>query len=61
MKKQNKYVYLWVVQGSYSQGWVDLTTSENYKEAWDDFRSYRDNETEYFYRIIKRRELNTIA
>ena len=55
----NKYQYLWVVQGYYDKyyGWEDLTQSENWEEARDDFKAYRENETEYSHRMIQRREL----
>jgi hypothetical protein len=59
MKKINKYIYLFVVQGNYgSYGWEDLTQFENYKEAREDLKSYRQNETGIPHRMIKRRELN---
>jgi len=58
MKKQNKFVYLFVVQGFYSQGWEDLTQSENRTEARDDLKAYRENERGTF-RMIQRRELNS--
>jgi hypothetical protein len=56
-KKQNKYSYIFVVQGFYSYGWEDLTQSESRKEARDDLRTYQQNEPGAF-RIIQRRELN---
>lgn len=58
MKKQNKFTYLFVVQGFYSQGWEDLTQSENHTEARADLKAYRENEPGAF-RIIQRRELNS--
>ena len=54
----NKYEYLWIVQGKYSQGWEDLTAG-NYKEAKEDLKAYRENEQGLF-RIIQRRTLNRI-
>jgi len=57
MKKENKYNYLYVLQGSYSYGFEDLTTSENKREIMNDLRDYRENEGGA-YRIVKRRELN---
>jgi hypothetical protein len=58
MKKQNKYSYLFVVQGFYSGQWEDLTQSEKRKEARDDLKAYRDNEPRTPTRVIHRRELN---
>lgn len=60
MKKVNKYLYLWVVQGHYAAGygWEDLTQSESYKEARADLKDYRINETNYPHRMIHRREPN---
>lgn len=57
-KKQNKYAYLFIVQGFYSQGWEDLTESENRAEARADLKVYRENERGSF-RMIQRRELNS--
>ena len=59
MKKQNKYKYLYVVQGNYGYGWDDLTSSEDYKEAKQDLKDYNLNEN-YSHRIIQRRELNEV-
>jgi hypothetical protein len=58
--KTNKYLYLYVVQGYYtkSYGWEDITQSENYIEARNDIRAYRENERGYMFRMIHRRELN---
>ena len=58
--KKNKYLYLFVVQGNYGYGygWEDLCQSESWKEAKSDLRSYRENETQYPHRLIKRREPN---
>ena len=57
--KKNKFVYLFVVQGYYDSyyGWEDLTQSEDYKEARNNLKDYRDNEPGP-HRLIKRRELN---
>lgn len=57
MKKTNKYIYLYVLQGFYGYGWDDLTASENYSEIREDLKAYRENEHGK-YRIIQRRELN---
>jgi len=61
MKRQNKYVYLYVVQGNYGygHGWEDLTASTIYKEARNDLKAYRVNSPEGRYRLIQRRELNS--
>lgn len=45
---------LFVVQGNYGHGWEDLTASASYKEARDDLRSYRANDTAPV-RLIQRR------
>lgn len=58
MKKQNKYVYLNILQGNYGYGWDDLTSSESYREIKNNLSDYRKNEGGT-YRIIKRRILNT--
>jgi len=53
----NKFLYLYVLQGFYGQGWEDLTASENRAEVRDNLKDYRDNERGA-YRIIKRTEAN---
>lgn len=60
MKKVNKYLYLWIVQGNYGDlyGWEDLTAEDTYKEARMQLKAYRENEPEYRHRLIHRRELN---
>lgn len=60
-KRTKKFTYLHVVQGNYGYGWDDLTESESYREARTDLRCYRENETQYSHRMIKRRELNAQA
>ena len=57
MKRINKYLYLWIVQGFYSYGWEDLCASEKYSEARSDLRAHRENEP-YPMRLIHRREPN---
>ena len=56
--KTNKYIYLFVIQGDYGQGWEDVDQSENYKEARENYRLYKSEEPVYAHRMIKRRELN---
>ena len=57
--KQNRYNYLFVLQGKYEpHGWEDLTASKNYKEMRVERRLYQTNEGGN-YRIIQRRELRT--
>ena len=60
MKRINKYLYLWVVQGYYysGYGWEDVCQSEHRKEAREDLKDYRKNEPEYPHRMIRRREPN---
>ena len=59
MKRINKYLYLFVVQGNYGYGWEDLTASESYKAAIADLRAYRKNDNYAVgHRLVKRRELN---
>lgn len=62
MKKINKYVYVWVVQGNYGYGhrWEDLTQSESHREARTNLKEYRENEPAR-HRLIRRRELNPLV
>jgi hypothetical protein len=41
MKQKNKFVYLYIVQGNYGQGWEDIAASETWKESRDDLKAYR--------------------
>ena len=56
MKRKNKYLYLYVLQGNYAHGFEDLCASESWREMRDNLREYRENEGGA-YRIIERREL----
>ena len=56
--KQNKYIYLWIVQGRYGLGWEDVDASESYREARESLKAYRTNEPKFPHRLIKRREVN---
>tara|TARA_R110000824_G_C15187886_1_gene674430 strand:+ start:937 stop:1116 length:180 start_codon:yes stop_codon:yes gene_type:complete len=58
MKQKNKFVYLYIIQGNYGQGWEDIAASESWKESRSDLKAYRENMPEYPYRRIKRREAN---
>lgn len=58
--KQNKYIYLHVLQGNYGFGWEDLTASESFREVRQNKKEYIENEGGQ-YRIIQRRELNENA
>lgn len=57
-KKQNKYEYIYVLQGNYGygNGWEDLTAEESYREIRQRKKEYRENEGGN-YRIINRRVL----
>ena len=56
MKQKNKFVYLYIIQGNYGQGWEDIDASESWKESRSNLKAYRENMPEYPYRRIKRRE-----
>lgn len=50
-----KTIDMWIVQGNYGEGWEDVTSSENYKEARQDLKDYRENDKIYSYRLILKR------
>ena len=58
MKKENKFVYLRVLQSDYGygHGWEDLCASESRAEIVANLGEYRENEGGT-YRIITRRVL----
>jgi len=59
MKKNNKFSYIYVLQGQYGQGWEDLTAEDQNLAGWkaikQTHKEYCENEGGN-YRIIKRRE-----
>lgn len=59
MKKVNKWLYLYIIQGHYGDyGWEDVNTEETLKDARRSLREYNENEPQYPHRRIRRRELN---
>ena len=45
LTRRPKTQTLYVVQGNYGHGWEDLTASADHKEARDNLRDYRQNDT----------------
>lgn len=67
----NKYTYYKVIQGNYGSGWDDVAFHECDSSGWiknkedrnafkTNVKAYRDNEPQYYHRVIFRKELNTI-
>jgi hypothetical protein len=56
--RARKTQIMWVVQGNYGygHGWEDVTAEENWKEAKERLREYRENERGVPFRAIRRRE-----
>lgn len=54
--KARKFDYWIVVQGNYGYGWDDERFEDNWKEARQRLREYRENGPGA-YRLIQRREL----
>jgi hypothetical protein len=54
----NKWKYIYFVQGSYGQGFEDLTAHENKEDAKAEMRVYDDNER-YPHRVILRKVLTS--
>lgn len=65
MKKQNKYAYLYVLQGNYGYGWDDLMSWDQdkdelaFRSSREHLKWYRQNEKQATHRIVQRRVLNT--
>lgn len=63
-KKENKYIYYWVIQGYYSgcYGWEDESFYDKreytYSDVRKDLKEYKIASPEHAHRIIERRELN---
>lgn len=55
MKYQRKTTDEYTLQGSYGQGWEDLTSEESFKAIKERLKDYRDNEPGGSFRWIKRR------
>ncbi len=60
-RKPSKFLYLFVIQGDYGQGYEDLTAEETWREARARYVEYRHNEPRTVVRIVKRRELREVA
>ena len=64
MERQNKYNYLWVIQGYYGYGWEDLSEynkkEDSYSLVKHDFREYCIADS-YPKRIVNRRERNDMV
>jgi|TARA_R110002074_G_scaffold34824_4_gene95325 hypothetical protein len=58
MTRQNKYLYLYVVQGNYGGYWEDLSESDTHKEARYNLTEYMISSGPSPHRIIQRREPN---
>jgi hypothetical protein len=58
MTRQNKYLYLYVVQGNYGGYWEDLAESDTHKEARYNLTEYMISSGPSPHRIIQRREPN---
>jgi hypothetical protein len=60
MKKPNKYLYGYKVQGYYAShyGWEDVTWEDTCRQAREQLKCYRGNCPEYPHRIVKGREEN---
>jgi hypothetical protein len=43
------------IQGNYGQGFECVTTEEKYSAAREQLKTYRENESQYYHRIVKRR------
>jgi hypothetical protein len=54
-KYVRKTVDEWHTQGNYGCGWETVTIDDNYADAKQMLRDYRENEPEYPHRLIKKR------
>jgi len=48
--------YEWELRGNYGYGWDVLTTCDNLKEAREQERTYRANDTSATYKVVRVRE-----
>jgi hypothetical protein len=56
--EDDKYTYLWVIQGDYGSGWEDIDQDEHYCLMLENLKCYNKNEPGYTHRLINRRVLN---
>lgn len=56
MKKENKYIYLSVIQTCYAGYWEDESAYTDFKELQEDKRNYRNEGIRF--RTVNRRVLN---
>jgi hypothetical protein len=55
-----KYIYEYIVQGNYGQGWEDVGAHTSRRDARAEKRTYDENES-YPHRVIFRRTLRDAA
>lgn len=60
-KKPPLFIDEYVIQGNYSQGWEDVTATNDWKEARQLRKDYRENEPQYPHRTVTRKEFNQEA
>ena len=46
---------IWVTQGNYGYGWEDVDTNLNCVDGRQSLKTYRSNDTQYCYRLLKKR------
>ena len=51
--RKTKDVYY--LMGNYGYGWEEMFECENWKDAREQLKTYRDNEPQYSHKIVKRR------
>lgn len=60
MARVNKYEYLNVVQGNYGHGWEDVSCSSIWEDAFYDLTTYRKEDPDNRYRLVRRRVPNAV-
>ena len=58
--KTTKYIYEYIVQGNYGQGWEDVGAHDNKRDARGEKRTYDANESQP-HRVIFRRTLREVT
>lgn len=54
-KRKTKDVYKLMCNFGYGDGWEEILEEDTYKAAKEQLKTYRENQPEFSYKIIKKR------
>lgn len=55
MMNKRKTYDTWITQGNYGYGWEDVDTNLSRVDGRQSLKTYRSNDTQHCYRLLKKR------